>query len=111
MSVQYSAVTGKPPLYIVLYCLTQARIHRYSSLNLCPPYPAWGENNDGTEDTGIKLDAAGIRLVNSQDPHFSRTEHARNGALEFPCLAKAARHGASHIWTFSGLAGQMHDAF
>ena len=44
MSVQYSAVLSIPPLYMVLYCLTPPEFDRYSSLNLCPPYPAWGEN-------------------------------------------------------------------
>src|SRR5579864_180832 len=45
MSVQLNAVSCKPTLYMVLYCLTPARFHRYSSLTLCPPYPAWGEKS------------------------------------------------------------------
>src|SRR5690348_10355958 len=42
MSVQYNAVMCNPTLYIVLYCLTPPQFHRYSSLTLCPPNPAWG---------------------------------------------------------------------
>ena len=48
---------------------------------MCPPYPAWGENDDGMVRAGIELGTAGIRLVNSGDP-FSRAKHRdRNGAL------------------------------
>jgi len=47
MRVQPSALGRKAIQYIVLYCLTPPRFHRYSSFNLCPPYPAWGENLDG----------------------------------------------------------------
>jgi len=44
MYVQYNAVESKRILHIVLYCLTPPEFRRYSSLNSCPPYPAWGEN-------------------------------------------------------------------
>src|ERR1700722_4504219 len=44
MSVQPSAVARKAIPYMVLYCLTPPQFHRYSSLTLCPPYPARGEN-------------------------------------------------------------------
>jgi len=58
MCVQWSAVLGKPPLHMVLYCLTPAEFHRYSSLTLCLPYPAWGENNAGTERPRIFMTSA-----------------------------------------------------
>src|SRR5258708_22943912 len=41
MCVQPNALDRKAIQYIVLYCLTPARFRRYSSLNLCPPCPAW----------------------------------------------------------------------
>src|ERR1700730_4346754 len=44
MRVQPNAVSCKPIPYMVLYCLTPPQFHRYSSLTLCPPYPAGGEN-------------------------------------------------------------------
>jgi len=44
MSVQYRALIAKPTPYIVLYCLTPRQFGRYSSLTLCPPCPAWGED-------------------------------------------------------------------
>ena len=47
MCVQPSAVALKPIPYMVLYCLTPPQFHRYSSLTLCPPYPAWAENVAG----------------------------------------------------------------
>ena len=68
MSVQYRAVFANPTLHIVLYCLTPPEFHRYSSLNSCSPYPAWGENNDGSDPASIELGKAGIRLVNSELP-------------------------------------------
>jgi hypothetical protein len=45
MCVQPNAVRDKAIPYMVLYCLTPPRFHRYSSLTLCPPPPAWGEND------------------------------------------------------------------
>src|SRR5580704_1120009 len=44
MRVQPSAVICKPTPYMVLYSLTPGQFHRYSSLTLCPPCPARGEN-------------------------------------------------------------------
>ena len=64
MSVQYNAVSSMPPLYIVLYCLTPPEFRRYSSLNLCPRYPAWGGNGDRVDCACNKSDGGGIRLVN-----------------------------------------------
>jgi hypothetical protein len=40
MCVQPNALGRKAIQYIVLYCLTPPRFHRYSSSNLCPPFPA-----------------------------------------------------------------------
>jgi len=65
MSVQYKAVFPNPPLHIVLYCLTPVEFRRYSSLTLCLPYPAWGENNGESDDASIELGAKGIRVVNT----------------------------------------------
>ena len=45
MSAQPNAVARKATPYMVLYCLTPPQFHRYSSLTLCPPPPAWGEND------------------------------------------------------------------
>ena len=42
MYVQPNAVVRKVTPYMVLYCLTPPQFHRYSSLSLCSPYPAWG---------------------------------------------------------------------
>src|SRR5205807_7220936 len=83
MSVQPSAVGCKPTLHIVLYCLTPPQFHRYSSLTLCSPDPAWGETNDYAQWCGNKSARGGIRLVNSCA--FVR---------KFPLLAKPARNGA-----------------
>jgi len=44
MCVQPSALARKVTPYMVLYCLTPPQFHRYSSLTLCPPNPAQGEN-------------------------------------------------------------------
>ena len=49
MSVQYNAVVANPTPYIVLYCLTPGKFRRYSSLTLCPPFPAWGEKKTRME--------------------------------------------------------------
>src|SRR5215469_2583159 len=53
MSVQYNAVSAIPPLHIVLYCLTPPESRRYSSLTLCLPYPARGEENTGGDVASI----------------------------------------------------------
>ena len=74
MAVQYKAVSCIPPLYLVLYCLTPAEFGRYSNLNLCPPFPAWGETNYCARLNCNKPDGRGIRLVNRrtlyENPHF-----------------------------------------
>ena len=73
MTVQYKAVSCIPTLYIVLYSLTPAEFRRYSNLNLCPPFPAWGETNDCARGLCNRLDGRGIRLVNRrtlyENPH------------------------------------------
>ena len=61
MRVQPSALGCKAIQYIVLYCLTPARFHRYSSSNLCPPYPV----EDGIKKSMRRFGGGGIRLVNS----------------------------------------------
>ena len=84
MSVQPSAVSHKPTLYMVLYCLTPPRFHRYSSLTLCLPRPAWGELQHGAEDRGIILLAGGIRLVNTLRPRRAcRVSAARRPGHRF----------------------------
>src|SRR5208283_3044240 len=89
MCVQPNAVRGKAIPYMVLYCLTPPRFHRYSSLTLCVPYPAWGVNNDAMVDARIALSAGGICLVNkpsrgarSQNPHPVAKNATRMGQ---PC--------------------------
>lgn len=72
MAVQYKAVSRIPPLHIVLYSLTPAEFHRYSSLNLCPPFPAWGETNDCADGVCNNSGGRGIRLVNTSR---SRNSH------------------------------------
>src|ERR1700729_1600688 len=59
---------------MVLYCLTPPQFHRYSSLTLCPPRPAWGENSDGPNDKSIVFDSGGICLVNRRSLRFSGPE-------------------------------------
>ena len=55
MSVQYSALSAIPPLHIVLYCLTPPEFRRYSSLTLCLPYPAQGEDDTEVEVRRIEV--------------------------------------------------------
>jgi len=75
MAVQYNALSCIPPLHIVLYYLTPAEFRRYSSLTLCPPFPAWGETNDCADGVCSNSSGKGIRLVNrsrSRNPPISR---------------------------------------
>ena len=73
MSVQYSAVDGNPTLHMVLYCLTPPEFRRYSSLNLCLPYPArgvragwfWSQNAAARIETG-----SGIFVVNREKSSY-----------------------------------------
>lgn len=58
----------EPTPYMVFSCLTPAQFRRYSSFNLCPPYPA---------EDGI----ASIRH------RFSRTENP-SGKHQFPRFSK-----------------------
>src|ERR1035437_8520351 len=91
MCVQPNAVARKAIPYMVLYCLTPPQFHRYSSLTLCPPCPAWGEKNDGMDDDCIVFGGGGTRLVNrssrrarSQNPHVSqRTRNMGHPARVF----------------------------
>src|SRR5580704_16977328 len=64
MCVQLNAVARKATPYMVLYYLTPARFRRYSSLNLCPPFPASGEKVTGDVRASIVSFDGGIRLVN-----------------------------------------------
>ena len=60
MHVQPNALERKAIQYIVLYCLTPPRFHRYSSSNLCSAHPAG-------ERIGVRkyrFSAGGIVLVN-----------------------------------------------
>jgi hypothetical protein len=66
MCVQPNAVARKAIPYMVLYCLTPARFHRYSSLTLCPPYPAWGENVAEACIEPFNERPRGISLVNTR---------------------------------------------
>jgi len=74
MTVQYKAVSRIPTLHIVLYCLTPPLFGRYSSFNLCPPYPAWGVASGCSDGECNRLGGRGIRLVNTSDlyenPYF-----------------------------------------
>jgi hypothetical protein len=65
MSVQPNAVARKATPYMVLYCLTPPQFPRYSSLTLCPPFPAWGENDRDSVAASIEFPRGGILLVNS----------------------------------------------
>src|SRR5580692_1926474 len=91
MCVQPRAVARKVIQYIVLYCLTPPRFRRYSSFNLCPASPAWGEEVV-CGFSSIVFGGGGIRLVNmaskhgwrgracmtkSKKTHFSRKKDAR----------------------------------
>jgi hypothetical protein len=57
MCVQPNAVSCNATQYIVLYCLTPAGFRRYSSFNLCPPCPAWGEKCCLRKKAGIDSSA------------------------------------------------------
>jgi hypothetical protein len=75
MCVQPNAVGPKALPYIVLYCLTPAQFHRYSSLTLCTPYPAWGAINDGPHRASIKFggEESGWLIGNAgENPHVSQ---------------------------------------
>ena len=65
MCVQPNAVNRKAIQYIVLYCLTPPPLHRYSYLNLCPPYPAQVGTDCEIEPIWHLSEDKGIRLVNS----------------------------------------------
>jgi len=41
--VQNDVVVQKGTLHMVFSCLTPVQFRRYSSFNLCPPYPAEGK--------------------------------------------------------------------
>ena len=65
MCVQPNAVERKVIPDIVLYLLTPPRFRRYSSLTLCPPRPAQGENRTALACAGNISGGEGIRLVNT----------------------------------------------
>jgi hypothetical protein len=65
MCVQPNALDRKAIQYIVLYCLTPPLFHRYSWLNLCPPYPAQVGTGYGAKPMRHLSAGEGIRLVNS----------------------------------------------
>jgi hypothetical protein len=65
MCVQPSALALKAIQYMVLYCLTPGLFHRYSCLNLCPPFPAQDGNSLGIKLNAYFAEGKGIRLVNS----------------------------------------------
>ena len=60
MCVQPDALGRKAIQYIVLYCLTPPRFHRYSSSNLCTPNPA----RDGIDRSDHHFGARSIDMVN-----------------------------------------------
>jgi hypothetical protein len=70
MCVQPNAVGRKAIPYIVLYCLTPARFHRYSSLTLGLPYPAWGEDDAEACIERFSEGPRGISLVNTRAQAF-----------------------------------------
>jgi len=70
---------------MVLYCLTPPRFPRYSSLNLCPPRPALGENDAITATQGSFLRQRGITLVNRRAPQEQR-QKSRRGETPKPGL-------------------------
>src|SRR5208282_5506182 len=79
MCVQPRALVGRAIQYIVLYCLTPPPIHRYSWLNLCPPFPAW----DGRELSAHLFWSGGIRLVNSSQCSIAGNRPLKNGHCFF----------------------------
>ena len=80
MRAQPNAVFCSATPYMVLYCLTPPRFHRYSSLTLCTPCPAWGEKSDGTYEACIVFSGGGICLVNGSSPPYARSKS--------PCFAR-----------------------
>ena len=100
MSVQYNAVASNPTLYIVLYCLTPPQFHRYSSLTLCPPFPAWGDKETQIGSSrecgrhpkrkrnlpGKQCSVSTARRKQSQNPHpvangATRMGHPKIGSI------------------------------
>jgi hypothetical protein len=71
MCVQPEALARRAIQYMVLYCLTPPLFHRYSCLNLCPPYPAWDGTGHGIELRERFAEGVGIRLVNSSRAGFA----------------------------------------
>jgi hypothetical protein len=59
MCVQSDGVKRKAIQDIVLYCLTPPRFRRYSSFNLCRPFPAWGEEMIQPINTGSRVRSSG----------------------------------------------------
>src|SRR5580692_5016721 len=94
MCVQPSAVGRKAIQYIVLYCLTPPRFRRYSSFNLCPASPAWGEEVVCCFSS-IVFGGGGIRLVNTSGKHGWRSRACVTGPKRPTSRAKGrARNGA-----------------
>ena len=78
MCVQPNALGRKAIQYIVLYCLTPARFRRYSSLNLCPPYPAWDGIGMSMHRFGRRRNLPGKQLL-PRDSFVGRDPTFRKG--------------------------------
>ena len=92
MCVQPEALARRAIQYIVLYCLTPPLFHRYSGLNLCPPYPARDGTGHGIELRERFAEGVGIRVVNSSPrgfclAHFSQRMRKMGHPISYrnPC--------------------------
>src|SRR5580698_716082 len=80
MRVQPNALEPKAIQYMVLYYLTQLRFHRYSSSNLCSPFPA----TDSTGSGNFRFRGMGIYLVNKSAGSTNRRRATDNWPLPLP---------------------------
>ena len=80
MRVQLNALGPKAIQYIVLYYLTQLRFHRYSSSNLCSPFPA----TDSTGSGKVRFRGMGIYLVNRSAGSTNGQRPTDNWPLPLP---------------------------
>src|SRR5580700_8475371 len=78
--VQPDALGPKAIQYMVLYYLTQLRFHRYSSSNLCSPFPA----TDSTGSGKFRFRGMGIYLVNKSAGSTNRRRATDNWPLPLP---------------------------